>query len=79
MMRGCMILHWLKAQRDNDMVKSPNWNPRIATVDSWFDLVESRQHGVASNKIINWSINHPLNANGDENLQCIYSIYILFF
>ena len=28
--------------------ESPNWKPRIATVDSFFDLVGSRQHGVAS-------------------------------
>ena len=47
--------------------QSPNWKPRIATVDSCFDLVKSRQHGVASNKVISWSTDHPypLNADGD--------------
>ena len=33
-------------------------SPRIATVDSCFDLVGSRQHGVACNEIISWSTDH---------------------
>ena len=45
---------------------SPNWKPRIATVDSCFDLVGSRQHVVASNDVISWSAHHPLNADGDD-------------
>ena len=43
-----------------------NWKPRIATVDSWLDLVGSRQHGVTSNKGISWSADHLLNADGDD-------------
>ena len=35
---------------------------RIATVESCFDLVGSRQHSVASNEVIGWSLTHPLNA-----------------
>ena len=31
-------------------------------MDSWFDLVGSRQHGVASNEVICWLADHPLNA-----------------
>ena len=36
-----------------------NWKPRIATVHSCFDLVGSRQHGVASNEVISWSTDDP--------------------
>ena len=39
--------------------------PRIATVDSCSDLVGSHQHDVASNEVIGWSTDHPLNADGD--------------
>ena len=43
----------------------PGWpfisafKPRIATVNSCFDLVGSRQHGIASNKVISWLTDHP--------------------
>ena len=42
--------------------------PRIATAESCFDLVGSRQHGVASNEVISWSTDHSysLNADGDD-------------
>ena len=48
-----------------------NWKPRIATVHSCFDLVGSRQHGVASNEVISWSTDHPhpLNTDGDDLRQ----------
>ena len=39
--------------------QSPNWKPRIVTVDSCLDLVGSRQQGVTSNKVIGWSTDHP--------------------
>ena len=43
----------------------PGWpfisefKPRIATVNSCFDLDGSRQHGIASNKVISWLTDHP--------------------
>ena len=55
----------LTGQRyDKDQTESQ----RVATVDSCFDLVGSRQHGVAGNEIICWSTDHPypLNAHGDD-------------
>ena len=41
---------------------------KIATVGSCFDLVGSRQHGVASYEVISWStdIHIPANADGDD-------------
>ena len=39
-------------------LQTPNWKPRIATVDSCFNLVGSRQHGVAGNEVISWSTDH---------------------
>ena len=45
---------------------SPDRKPRIAILDSFFNLVESRHHGVASNEVISWSADHPLNADGDD-------------
>ena len=35
-------------------------------MDSCFDLAGSHQHGVASNKVISWSTDHPLNTDGDD-------------
>ena len=48
--------------RGNDMIKSKLEQPRIATVDSSFNLVGSRQHGLASNDVISWSTDDPYQA-----------------
>ena len=37
------------------------------TVDSCFDLVGYRQHGVASNEVISWSTDHPCPLNADDD------------
>ena len=54
-------------QRGNDMVeaklKAKSFN---STVDSWFALVGSRPHGVASNQVISWSTDHPYPLNADD-------------
>ena len=47
---------------------------RIATVDSCFDLVGSRQYGVAKNEVIGWSTDHPRNADGDDLRKKILQI-----
>ena len=42
-----------------------------STVDSCFDLVESRQHVLASNEVIGWATDHPLNADSDNDARLI--------
>ena len=41
-------------------------NPAIATVDSCFDPVGSRQHGVVSCEVIRWLTDHPPNTDGKD-------------
>ena len=56
--RGLWERDWIWSAKNRENSKqwcSPNWKPRIATVDSCFDLAGSRQHSVASYEVISWS------------------------
>ena len=81
--------YYVKSSTGQRHDNNPNWKPRITIADSRFDLVGSRQHGVASSEVISWSTDHPLDADGDYTLNpfknhclvikqpiqiCVYSI-----
>ena len=61
-MQGCYYEESLTGQ----WYESPNRKPRITTLDSYFDFVGFRKHRVASNEVIGWSADPPLNADGDD-------------
>ena len=50
------------------MIESKLKAKNCKRIDRCFDLVGSRQHGVASYKVISWSTDHPypLNTDGDD-------------
>jgi len=63
---------WLLRRKLNGTTtwQNPKWKPRIATVDSCFDLLGSRQHGVAAKrKATGWLTDHPLNAHNGNDLR----------
>ena len=59
-----MMQGWYYKDMIGSKLKAKNCNH----VDSCFDLVGSRQHGVASNEVISGLTDHPypLNADGDD-------------
>ena len=64
MMQGWSHVKSLTEQR-HDRIQTES--QEIATADSYLDLVESRQHGVASDDVISWTTDHPYSLNADGN------------